>query len=149
MIEESQPMMSPAPTVLLVEDERAVARITRLLLESLGYRVIDAATATQALARLEEEPGIAILFSDIVLPGGMNGLELAEAAVARRPDLKVLFASGYPRDAISRENRLNPGMLLVPKPYRRLDLSRALDGLRPGTLTPPAASPWQAATGIQ
>jgi len=141
-------MSSPTPTVLLVEDEAAVARIARLFLESLGYHVIAAPNGADALARLDENEGIDILFSDIVLPGGMNGRELAEAALARRPELKVLFASGYPREAIAYEDQVDPGLVLVAKPYRRLDLSRALDSIRASAPVPRAGQPQPVAIGL-
>ncbi|HEY8232756.1 MAG TPA: ATP-binding protein, partial [Vicinamibacteria bacterium] len=104
-------------TVLLVEDEAAVRDVTRAQLESLGYRVHACANAAEALAvaDAEREP-VDLLLTDVVMPG-MNGRELAERLLGRRPDLRVLFTSGYGEDVIARHGVLEPGVLLLQKPY--------------------------------
>lgn len=113
-------------TILLVEDNDSVRDTAEHQLQSLGYRVIAASGGEAALALLLEEPSIAILFTDVVMPGGMSGRELAEAARAIRPNLKVLFTSGYTENSIVHHGRLDPGVHLLHKPYRKTDLARRL-----------------------
>jgi two-component system, cell cycle sensor histidine kinase and response regulator CckA len=104
-------------TVLLVEDEAAVREVTREQLESLGYRVLSCADASEALAACvgREEP-LHLLLTDVVMPG-MNGRELAERLTKGRPGLRVLYTSGYGEDVIARHGVLEPGVLLLQKPY--------------------------------
>jgi PAS domain S-box-containing protein len=117
----ASPVQSEAPrgseTVLLVEDELAVRDVTRAQLESLGYRVLACANAAEALvvAAGQREP-LHLLLTDVVMPG-MNGCELAARLVQSRSDLHVLFTSGYGEDVISRHGVLEPGVLLLQKPY--------------------------------
>ena len=93
-------------TILVVEDDARVRRVTTARLRSLGYEVIKADNGAAALALLATYPKIAMIFTDVVMPGGMNGDELAEAALAARPDLKVLFTSGYAKPAVARLERV-------------------------------------------
>jgi PAS domain S-box-containing protein len=104
-------------TVLLVEDEAAVREVTREQLESLGYRVLACADAAEALAACagHAEP-LHLLLTDVVMPG-MNGRELAERLTQGRPGLRVLYTSGYGEDVIARHGVLEPGVLLLQKPY--------------------------------
>jgi len=110
--------------VLVVEDEPLVRAHVESLL--LGYRVTTAANGPAAMAVLERRADIDLLFTDVVMPGGMNGRELAEAAARLRPGLEVLFTSGYTENAIVHHGRLDPGVQLLSKPYRRRDLARRL-----------------------
>ena len=89
-------------TILVVEDDARVRRVTTARLRSLGYEVIEADNGAAAFALLAVHPKIAMIFTDVVMPGGMNGDELAEAALAAKPDLKVLFTSGYAEPAVAR-----------------------------------------------
>ena len=86
-------------------------------LVELGYRVLEAEDGHIALRLLEREPGVRLLFTDVGLPGGLNGSQLADQARQRRPDLKVLFTTGYARDAIIHDGRLDPGVVLIAKPF--------------------------------
>jgi signal transduction histidine kinase len=113
-----------AETILLVEDDELVLRYARDQLLSLGYQVIEARDGPEALRVVQSRPDIDLLLTDIVMPGGMNGRQLADAARAQRPDLKVLFSSGYTENAIVHHGRLDPGVHLLNKPYRRIDLAR-------------------------
>ncbi|MFC7399857.1 ATP-binding protein [Chelatococcus sp. GCM10030263] len=103
-------------TILLVEDDDHVRAFATEALRELGYRVIEATTGPQALAALDAEP-VDLLFTDVVLPEGMNGRELADAARTRRPELKVLFTTGYARNAIVHHGRLDPDVELLAKPF--------------------------------
>jgi CheY-like chemotaxis protein len=104
-------------TVLLVEDEAAVREVTSAQLESLGYRVLSCANAAEALvaAAGHIEP-LHLLLTDVVMPG-MNGRELAARLTERRSELRVLFTSGYGEEVIARHGVLEPGLLLLQKPY--------------------------------
>jgi signal transduction histidine kinase/CheY-like chemotaxis protein len=113
-------------TVLLVEDDEAVRRYAVTQLRTLGYHVIEAADGPSALVLVEREGPLDLLFTDVVMPGGMNGRALADAALQRRPGLRVLYTSGYTDNAIVHHGRLDPGAQLLTKPYRRSDLARAV-----------------------
>ena len=113
-------------TILLVEDNASVRTSVLAQLRSLGYKTLIAADAAEALAIVEGGAACDLLFTDVVMPGQMNGRQLAEEVARHRPSLKVLFTSGYAQDAISHHGRLDPGVLLLSKPYRRGDLARML-----------------------
>lgn len=123
----SEPVLrGAAETVLVVEDDDAVRQLACRELRALGYRVLDAASGAAALALLHGGARVDLLFTDVVMPGGMSGRELADAACALRPALRVLYTSGYTENAIVHHGRLDPGVQLLPKPYRRADLARAV-----------------------
>ena len=109
-------------TVLVVEDEPGVREHSAELLRELGYTVIEAEDAQDALRKLEGTPAIDLLFTDIGLPG-MNGRQLVEEAIRRRPQLKVLYTTGYARDAIVHHGRLDPGVQLITKPFTYANLA--------------------------
>jgi PAS domain S-box-containing protein len=109
--------------ILMVEDDPAVRKHVAELLTSFGYRVTAAGSGPEALAALDELSEVALLFTDVVLPGGLNGRELADQALAQRPDLRVLFTSGYTRNVMLNDGRLGPGFDLLSKPYRRTELA--------------------------
>ena len=111
--------------VLVVEDEAMVLRHAVEQLELLGYRPLFAADPKLALELLQAHAEIALLFTDIVMPG-MNGRELADRARVLRPGLKVLYTSGYTENAIVHHGRLDPGVRLLPKPWRRSELARRM-----------------------
>jgi signal transduction histidine kinase/FixJ family two-component response regulator len=106
-----------AESILVVEDDDDVRAHSVDVLRELGYRVVEARTAEIALAALSRSPDITLLFTDVGLPGGMNGRQLADEVLRRRPDLKVLFTTGYARNAIVHEGRLDPGVQLITKPF--------------------------------
>ena len=111
-------------TVLVVEDDQLVRNNAVMQLASLGYKTIEAANGAEALRAIETNGAVDLLFTDIVMPGGMNGRELADEVIRRKPDIKVLFTSGYTENAIVHHGRLDPGVLLLGKPYRKTDLAR-------------------------
>ncbi len=118
--------------VLVVEDDPRVRELSVALLDRLGYRTVAAATGAEGLALLEANPEVQLLFTDVVLPDGMSGVELAVAAQERRPGLKVLFTSGYTENAIIHHGRLDAGVELLEKPFTLKQLARrvreVLDG---------------------
>ncbi|GHE20391.1 PAS domain S-box protein [Halomonas urumqiensis] len=109
--------------ILVVEDDALVRRHVATLLQGLGYRVTSAASGQHALAIIEAQSDIDLLFTDVVMPGGINGRQLADQASVLRPDLKILFTSGYTENAIVHHGRLDPGVQLLSKPYRRQELA--------------------------
>lgn len=110
--------------VLVVEDDAAVRAHCADRLRDFGFRVSEADTAQAALAVLDAHADVALLFTDVVLPGGRNGPALAAEARARRPGLRVLFTSGYTREAMIHDGRLDQGVDLLPKPYTAAELAR-------------------------
>jgi PAS domain S-box-containing protein len=113
----NHPASRGSETILVVEDHEDLLAYSSGLLRELGYRVLAAPHAEAALVLLQREPAIALLFTDLVLPGGTDGCQLAAEARNRRPGLKVLFTSGYARNAVLRDGRLEPGMDLLTKPF--------------------------------
>jgi PAS domain S-box-containing protein len=113
-------------TVLVVEDDSFVRGYAVASLESLGYRVITASNGSDALARLSKGDNPDILFTDVVMPGGMNGWELAERAQSQRPGLKVLLTSGYPLETLAARGRLRAALPILNKPYRKAELAQRL-----------------------
>jgi signal transduction histidine kinase/ActR/RegA family two-component response regulator len=104
-------------TVLVVEDEDLVRQFSVAALSEAGYRVLDAADGARALEIIDAHPEIALLFTDVVLMGAFNGRTLADAALKRRPDLKVLFTTGYTRNAIIHHGRLDEDVDFIGKPF--------------------------------
>jgi signal transduction histidine kinase len=113
-------------TVLVVEDDPDVLNIAVSGLVELGYDIKVASDAREALAILRTDPSIDVLFSDVVMPGGMNGAQLASEAQRLRPDLKVLLTSGYTASALTQDHGLPEQMEVLRKPYRREDLANKL-----------------------
>ncbi len=113
-------------TILVVEDDTMVRRYVMTQIESLGYTTLEAANASEALRIVDEAPAIDLLFTDVIMPGGMNGRQLVEEALRRRPNLKTLYTSGYTENAIVHHGRLDSGVLLLVKPYRKAELARMI-----------------------
>jgi PAS domain S-box-containing protein len=118
--------------VLVVEDDVLVRRYVVTQVESLGYTTLEASNAAAALDVIGNAAHIDLLFTDVIMPGSMNGRQLVDAALKLRTSLKTLFTSGYTENAIVHHGRLDSGVLLLAKPYRKSDLARmirkALDG---------------------
>ena len=114
--------------VLVVEDDARVRRVAVARLADAGYQIIEAGTAAEALAKLEEHPEVRLLFTDIVMPGGMTGDELAKAVRARRPDIKILFTSGYAEPEVAGRELSESGSWLK-KPYTAKELIARLSQL--------------------
>jgi signal transduction histidine kinase/DNA-binding response OmpR family regulator len=112
--------------ILAVEDDPDVRRQTIGALRELGYQVLEASNGKEALEILAAQPHVDLLFTDVGLPGGMNGRQLSEAALKLRRKLKVLFTTGYARNAIVHDGRLDPGVQLITKPFTFAGLSQKL-----------------------
>jgi signal transduction histidine kinase/CheY-like chemotaxis protein len=118
------PAGSGDETVLVCEDDEEVRAYSAEVLRELGYRVLEAADGPAALALLRNKgTKIELLFTDVVLPGGMSGAVLAKQAAELRPGLKTLFTTGYARNAIVHHGRLDPGVELITKPFSYADLA--------------------------
>jgi CheY-like chemotaxis protein len=109
-------------TILVVEDDADVRAFSLDTLRDLGYSVLEARDAEVALRMLQLHPEVQLVFTDVGLPG-MNGRELSEQVLALRPQMKVLFTSGYARQAIVHDGRLDPGVELLTKPFTRVQLA--------------------------
>ena len=104
-------------TVLVVDDEASVRMLMLDVLSEAGYRVLVASDGPSALKILESNVRIALLITDVGLPGGLNGRQVAEAARAQRPNLKVVFVTGYAENAVIGNGLLRPGMTVITKPF--------------------------------
>jgi CheY-like chemotaxis protein len=127
---EEQETQSPLPTsaaagesILVVEDNEDVRAFTAQVLAELGYRVAVAPDGKLALKLLEQQPGVDLLFTDVGLPDGMNGRELANEVQRRWPLVKVLFTTGYARNSIVHHGRLDLGVELITKPFTQSSLA--------------------------
>jgi PAS domain S-box-containing protein len=109
--------------ILLVEDDAMVRDMVVIQLRNLGYRVVSAVSGSEALEVLKREGGFDLLFTDVVMPGGLNGHQLAGEARKLSPSLRVIFTSGYAETAVVHDRRLDQGVHLLNKPYRRSDLA--------------------------
>ena len=117
---------SGSETILVVEDDDMVRASVITQLQSLGYDTIAASNAEEALAAVDGGAAFDLLFTDVILTKSMNGRNLAIEIERRRPGTKVLFTSGYTENAIIHHGRLDPGVLLLAKPYRKAELARML-----------------------
>ena len=133
-------------TILVVEDERDLRDIITRTLTRHGYRVFQAVDGHNALQIWSEyKDDIALVFTDVIMPGGLNGRELAERLWDEKPALKVIFSTGYGADALGKDFKLDPELNFLPKPYlpnalarlvrRCLDSKRTLNG-DAGSATP-------------
>jgi signal transduction histidine kinase len=113
-------------TILVVEDDPLVRSYVLTQIRSLGYRTLSASNGPEALTVLRGREPIDLLFTDVIMPGSINGRELSIEALKLRPGLKVLFTSGYTENAIDHDGRLDRGVQLLKKPYRRGDLANML-----------------------
>lgn len=120
------PVSGGTETILAVEDDEGVRAVVLDMLTALGYRVLAAENGEQALRIIESGEPVDLLFTDVVMPGPLRSPELARIAQQVLPNLAVLFTSGYPQDAIVHGGRLDAGLELLSKPYRREDLARKL-----------------------
>jgi CheY-like chemotaxis protein len=119
-------------TIMVVEDDALVRNFVTTQLQSLGYRTLGAANGPAAMVMINGGEPFDLLFTDVIMPGGMTGRQLADEVAKRRPGIRVLYTSGYTDNAIVHQGRLDPGVLLLTKPYRKSQLAnmvrRALTG---------------------
>ena len=120
------PLQGGAETILVTEDDAMVRTHVVAQLTSLGYKTLSAANAAQALGILDQGEHIDLLFTDVVMPGEMNGRDLADEVLRRRPTARVLFTSGYTEKVLTHNGQLDPGLQLLAKPYRKADLARMI-----------------------
>lgn len=113
---------SQARSILLVEDETNVRVVTAEVLRTLGHIVIEAGDADEALSKLNSGVPIDFLFTDIILPNGLNGVQLAEKAGMLQPEIKTILASAHPRDALKQSVKLTDNVVFLKKPYNAQDL---------------------------
>jgi CheY-like chemotaxis protein len=124
--DDAQPVRGGNETILCVEDDPKIRDYVTTQLDSLGYKVLVAANADEALVTVNQGATFDLLFTDIVMPGSMNGRQLAETLMAGRPTLRVLFTSGYSAGALPLQGCARHGIPLLTKPYRRAELARML-----------------------
>jgi CheY-like chemotaxis protein len=132
MASSAKPIEPARPTVLLVEDEALLRMIIADELLDAGYSVVEASDGQRALEMLTEQPSVGLLFTDIRMPGGLSGWDVAEQARALRPNIPVFYATGFSEDA----PRLVPGARFFKKPYRAsaiVDAARELGVLPSAT----------------
>ena len=129
--------LSGNETVLVVEDDPFVRSFVMKRLQSLGYAVVAAVDGNDALRKLRTDIHVDVVFTDIVMPGGINGWELIELVRQIRPRLPVLLTSGYALEILVQQGRLQPGAMVLTKPYRKEALARSLrEVLLVGSLSP-------------
>jgi CheY-like chemotaxis protein len=114
---EQRAQCGDGQTVLVVDDELSIRLLITEVLEDLSYKVLKAENGASGLAILESDQRVDLLITDVGLPGGMNGRQLADAALTKRPDLKVLFITGYAETAVMGEGQLRSGMHVLTKPF--------------------------------
>jgi CheY-like chemotaxis protein len=118
-----EPCHGGEETILVVEDHEDLRSYASGVLRDLGYHVLEASHGRDALAILDANSAVHLLFTDVVLPNGMDGRRLSEKARERIPTLKVLFTTGYSQNAIVHNGRLDPGVNLIGKPFTSADLA--------------------------
>lgn len=127
------PLAREAEQILVVDDNDHVREVAVNQLTKLGYRVIAVSSGTEALKMLSGGVDVDLLFTDVVMPGDISGRELADEARRQRPDLKVLFASGYFEGALVRKGEIEQNVQFIVKPYRRKDLADKVEAVLKGT----------------
>ena len=130
----ADPPSAEGETILVVEDDPDLRKLVVSMVRGLGYNVIAANDGKSALEAVAKARHIDLLLTDVVLPGGMSGPEIASEAGKGMPGLKVLMMSGYPRDAITQKSRLDDGVLLLEKPFRKVVIAQKIrDALAVGS----------------
>jgi CheY-like chemotaxis protein len=124
-----QEMAANGELILVVEDNADVRRTAVSQLRDLGYRTIEAANGKEALAKLNGAQDVALVFTDIVMPGGMTGWELGAAVKVTHPDLPVLYTSGFSETSVQDDRAHAHARHFLPKPYRKHDLAQKLSQL--------------------
>ena len=123
------PQARQGETVLIVDDEPTVRMLVSDVLSELGYQVVEASDGREGLAVLNSNRPIDLLITDVGLPGGMNGRQVADAARSARPNLKIMFITGYAENAVLSHGHLDPGMHILTKPFAMDDLGRRVKAI--------------------
>jgi CheY-like chemotaxis protein len=113
-------------TILIVEDDPLVRNFAELCVQSFGYDAITAESSDDALRKFFEAGRIDVLFTDLVMPGGLSGWEVAERIRGENPDVHVIFSSGYAIESLKARRKLPEGVAFLGKPYRKAQLARCL-----------------------
>jgi CheY-like chemotaxis protein len=116
-------------TILVVEDNPDIRDLINEMLDGCPYRILNAANADEGLTVLDGDHTVDLLFTDIIMPGRLNGVDLAQEALRRRPHLKLLFASGYASVAVLAPLRHQMSLTFIKKPYRPHELTRRIAAL--------------------
>ena len=136
---DAMPVAAPAPvvasilragagrTVLVVDDEVDLLEIAVAYLEEMGYRALQATDGANALEVVAREPGIELLVTDVIMPGGMNGVELARRVRQLKPDVKIIYSSGFPSNTLAERSGTEVDGPLLNKPYQRSEFEAAID----------------------
>jgi len=124
--QSAMPIVGGNEMIFVVEDDNLVREYLVAQLQGLGYSTLSATNAAEALALLDKGATFDLLLTDVIMPGGMNGRQLADEIARRRTAVKVLFTSGYTENAIVHHGRLDPGVALLNKPYRKKDLAEKI-----------------------
>jgi len=123
---QPQKLLTCGRKILLVDDEGEILNIASTYLAKLGYRTLQACDVTQAIRLLAEHADIDLLLTDILMPGGMNGIELAQYAQSLRPGISIVYTSGFPADALAEKHLPIAGHALLKKPYRLSELGAVI-----------------------
>jgi CheY-like chemotaxis protein len=143
MLPATETIKGGTETILVVEDDAMVRGFVVTQLRSLGYRTCAAASGAAALTEVDSGASFDLLFTDVIMPGGMNGRQLADAVLQRRPGIKVLYTSGYTENAIVHHGRLDAGVFLLPKPYRKSELARMVRAALRSDLSATSPKRWR------
>jgi len=119
---DADPFVKGSERILVVEDDEDVRDVSVTILRTQGFKVVEATTGIEAVMRMTEDLPFDLLFTDVVLPGGMTGVGVANEAKRLYPNIKVVFTSGYDDNEVAHNNALTPGAFLIKKPYRRAEL---------------------------
>ncbi len=111
-----------AERILVDEDDETVREIPVVIFQQQGYEIVGAGDGKEAIKHLKSDQSFDLLFTDVVLPGGINGVEIADEARYLQQNIKVLYTSGYAEDAVSHDGLMKPGEHLIAKPYHRAEL---------------------------
>jgi CheY-like chemotaxis protein len=125
LVTSTAPLRTGKESILVVEDDADVRALAETMLASLGYRVLQASSGEEALAVLAKHAPD-LLLTDVILPGAYNGRALAEQALKMRPSLKVVYMSGYTESAVVHHGRLDAGVQLLQKPFRKQELAEKI-----------------------
>ena len=126
LLREAFPHSARGEVILVVEDDATIRKLVQKLLEMLGYQALVAESGAQALEQLASTERVDVLLTDIVLPGGMSGAELAAEAQLVHPSLRVLYMSGYTRNALLGHSLQDENAHVLSKPFRKEELARAV-----------------------